>query len=177
MITGDNPKTAEAIARQTNILDKEPEPTHATKPTHDATQDAAHAEALTGRQFESLTEHQQIQLVRQTQREREREWPCVGVGVCVCRLLSRLSSDEHQPADKNATSFGLVFSRTEPRHKQQIVKILKRLGCVVAMTGVATHTPISTYGYLSLPLSLSLYLSLSLCVCVCGRMVSTMPPP
>mmetsp|Transcript_37067 Transcript_37067/g.106075 ORF Transcript_37067/g.106075 Transcript_37067/m.106075 type:complete len:461 (+) Transcript_37067:561-1943(+) len=110
MITGDNPKTAEAIARQTNILDKEPEPTHATKHTHDATQDAAHAEALTGRQFESLTEHQQIQ------------------------LLSRLS-DEHHPADENATSFGLVFSRTEPRHKQQIVKILKRLDCVVAMTG------------------------------------------
>jgi Ca2+-transporting ATPase len=30
---------------------------------------------------------------------------------------------------------GLVFSRTEPRHKQQLVKLLKSQGCVVAMTG------------------------------------------
>ena len=30
---------------------------------------------------------------------------------------------------------GLVFSRTEPKHKQQLVKLLKSEGCVVAMTG------------------------------------------
>eukprot|EP00571_Detonula_confervacea_P003691 CAMPEP_0172316184 /NCGR_PEP_ID=MMETSP1058-20130122/27495_1 /TAXON_ID=83371 /ORGANISM="Detonula confervacea, Strain CCMP 353" /LENGTH=1046 /DNA_ID=CAMNT_0013030441 /DNA_START=54 /DNA_END=3194 /DNA_ORIENTATION=+ len=30
---------------------------------------------------------------------------------------------------------GLVFSRTEPKHKQQLVKLLKSLGNVVAMTG------------------------------------------
>lgn len=30
---------------------------------------------------------------------------------------------------------GLVFSRTEPKHKQQLVKLLKSQGCVVAMTG------------------------------------------
>jgi len=30
---------------------------------------------------------------------------------------------------------GLVFSRTEPTHKQQLVKLLKSKGCVVAMTG------------------------------------------
>jgi len=30
---------------------------------------------------------------------------------------------------------GLVFSRTEPMHKQQLVKLLKSQGCVVAMTG------------------------------------------
>lgn len=30
---------------------------------------------------------------------------------------------------------GLVFSRTEPKHKQQLVKLLKGQGCVVAMTG------------------------------------------
>jgi Ca2+-transporting ATPase len=30
---------------------------------------------------------------------------------------------------------GLVFSRTEPRHKQQLVKLLKGQGQVVAMTG------------------------------------------
>merc|ERR1719276_57406 len=29
---------------------------------------------------------------------------------------------------------GLVFSRTEPTHKQQLVKLLKSQGCVVAMT-------------------------------------------
>ena len=30
---------------------------------------------------------------------------------------------------------GLVFSRTEPKHKQKLVKLLKSQGCVVAMTG------------------------------------------
>ena len=30
---------------------------------------------------------------------------------------------------------GAVFSRTEPKHKQVIVKILKQLGGIVAMTG------------------------------------------
>mmetsp|Transcript_15870 Transcript_15870/g.28793 ORF Transcript_15870/g.28793 Transcript_15870/m.28793 type:complete len:1046 (+) Transcript_15870:117-3254(+) len=33
------------------------------------------------------------------------------------------------------TNGGLVFSRTEPKHKQQLVKLLKSQGCVVAMTG------------------------------------------
>ena len=30
---------------------------------------------------------------------------------------------------------GAVFSRTEPRHKQTIIKILKQIGEVTAMTG------------------------------------------
>lgn len=30
---------------------------------------------------------------------------------------------------------GIVFSRAEPRHKQEIVRILKEMGQIVAMTG------------------------------------------
>lgn len=33
------------------------------------------------------------------------------------------------------TNSGLVFSRTEPRHKQKLVRMFKQLGSVVAMTG------------------------------------------
>merc|ERR1712194_169661 len=34
-----------------------------------------------------------------------------------------------------STDSSLAFSRTEPKHKQQLVKLLKSQGCVVAMTG------------------------------------------
>ena len=33
------------------------------------------------------------------------------------------------------TPGGLCFSRAEPRHKQEIVKVLKQIGEIVAMTG------------------------------------------
>jgi len=36
---------------------------------------------------------------------------------------------------KSLNGGGLVFSRTEPKHKQQLVSLLKKQGCVVAMTG------------------------------------------
>jgi Ca2+-transporting ATPase len=44
-------------------------------------------------------------------------------------------SEEDQIKVLMRGSGGLVFSRTEPRHKQQLVKLLKSQGQVVAMTG------------------------------------------
>ena len=44
-------------------------------------------------------------------------------------------SEEDQRKILMKDNGGLVFSRTEPKHKQQLVKLLKSQGCVVAMTG------------------------------------------
>jgi Ca2+-transporting ATPase len=44
-------------------------------------------------------------------------------------------SEEEQLTILHKGNGGLVFSRTEPKHKQQLVKLLKSRGCVVAMTG------------------------------------------
>lgn len=44
--------------------------------------------------------------------------------------LSKREKDQHL-----TQSGGLLFSRAEPRHKQDIVKLLKESGEVVAMTG------------------------------------------
>lgn len=44
-------------------------------------------------------------------------------------------SEEEQRKILTKDNGGLVFSRTEPKHKQQLVKLLKSQGCVVAMTG------------------------------------------
>ena len=82
IITGDNKLTAEAIAMEIGILDRDFEP------------DSSH----TGADFFKKSESEQK------------------------RILMKSSG-------------GLVFSRTEPKHKQQLVKLLKLQGCVVAMTG------------------------------------------
>jgi Ca2+-transporting ATPase len=82
IITGDNKLTAEAIAMEIGILDRDFDP------------DCSH----TGSDFFKKSESEQK------------------------RILTK-------------TNGGLVFSRTEPKHKQQLVKLLKLEGAVVAMTG------------------------------------------
>lgn len=83
MITGDNKDTAKAIAREINILSKDPK-------------DKTHA-CFSGREFEDFS------------LEKQRE------------VLKNMES--------------IVFCRTEPKHKKQIVKVLQELGETVAMTG------------------------------------------
>ena len=81
MITGDNKATADAIATELGIIregDKS-------------------AVSYTGKDFEAMSEKQQIELLRNTS--------------------------------------GAVFARTEPKHKQMIIKILRSLGEITAMTG------------------------------------------
>jgi len=82
IITGDNKLTAEAIAMDIGLLDRDFDP------------DSSH----TGSDFFKKSEAEQR------------------------RILMKGNG-------------GLVFSRTEPKHKQQLVKLLKSEGCVVAMTG------------------------------------------
>ncbi|KAK1744821.1 calcium-transporting ATPase [Skeletonema marinoi] len=81
IITGDNKLTAEAIAMDIGLLEKDFEP------------DSSH----TGTDFFKKSEAEQRKILMK--------------------------------------GGGLVFSRTEPKHKQQLVKLLKSEGCVVAMTG------------------------------------------
>jgi Ca2+-transporting ATPase len=82
IITGDNKLTAEAIAMEIGILDRDFDP------------DCSH----TGSDFFKKSESEQKRILTET-------------------------------------NGGLVFSRTEPKHKQQLVKLLKLEGAVVAMTG------------------------------------------
>lgn len=82
MITGDNKLTAEAIAKEIGILDK----------------DFGPESSWTGTDFFKKSDDDQLKIL-------------------------------------SSGNGGLVFSRTEPKHKQQLVKLLKSQGNVVAMTG------------------------------------------
>ena len=79
MITGDNKATADAIATELGIITP------------------GSRSSFTGKEFEAMSEKQQIEVLRNTS--------------------------------------GAVFARTEPKHKQMIIKILKSLGEITAMTG------------------------------------------
>lgn len=46
-----------------------------------------------------------------------------------------MSLPRNQQAEVLATARACVFSRAEPKHKQDIVRLLKELGEVTAMTG------------------------------------------
>ncbi|XP_076958688.1 calcium-transporting ATPase 4, endoplasmic reticulum-type-like [Bidens hawaiensis] len=50
-------------------------------------------------------------------------------------ITGRQFMDHHDPKSHLAQKGGLLFSRAEPRHKQEIVRLLKEAGEVVAMTG------------------------------------------
>ena len=81
IITGDNKLTAEAIAMDIGLLEKD---------------------------FDSDSSHTGVDFFKKSEVEQK-------------RILMK--------------GGGLVFSRTEPKHKQQLVRLLKSEGCVVAMTG------------------------------------------
>ena len=46
-----------------------------------------------------------------------------------------MTADKKKAMLAGSPEDGLVFSRAEPRHKQDIVRLLKEMGEVVAMTG------------------------------------------
>ncbi|XP_076947783.1 calcium-transporting ATPase 1, endoplasmic reticulum-type-like isoform X2 [Bidens hawaiensis] len=50
-------------------------------------------------------------------------------------ITGRQFMEHHDPKSHLAQKGGLLFSRAEPRHKQEIVRLLKDAGEVVAMTG------------------------------------------
>ncbi|KAL6979256.1 Calcium-transporting ATPase 1, endoplasmic reticulum-type, variant 2 [Sarracenia purpurea var. burkii] len=50
-------------------------------------------------------------------------------------LTGKMFMEHHDPKGHLSQSGGLLFSRAEPRHKQEIVRFLKEDGEVVAMTG------------------------------------------
>jgi Ca2+-transporting ATPase len=49
--------------------------------------------------------------------------------------FEKLPPADQRDVFENLESNGLIFSRTEPRHKQTIVRVMRQLGHVVAMTG------------------------------------------
>lgn len=50
-------------------------------------------------------------------------------------ITGRQFMEHHDPKSHLTQKGGLLFSRAEPRHKQEIVRLLKDAGEVVAMTG------------------------------------------
>ncbi|EGD75712.1 sodium/potassium-transporting ATPase subunit alpha-B [Salpingoeca rosetta] len=112
MVTGDHPITAKAIARSVNII------------TYDTAEDLAEQRGLTqrgGTKFEELDKHTQQKLHDEARAQ-------VVTG-------SELRDMSEKDLDRVLQHEQIVFARTSPEQKLQIVQGCQRRGDVVAVTG------------------------------------------